>query len=64
MVLNLADSGGFGMVVKDLGGEKVDYTREQHAHHQGVNPVLVPRFSPASHLRDFALSCLEFNLPA
>jgi hypothetical protein len=50
MVLNLADPGNFRMVVKDFGRKEVDLTREQHTHHQGAQPVLVPTFSPPSQL--------------
>ncbi len=64
MVLNLADPGNFGMVVKNFGGEEVDLTREQHAHHQGINPVLVPRFSPTSQLAGHTLSWFGLNPPA
>jgi hypothetical protein len=56
MVLNLADPCRFGMVVKDFGGEKVDFTGEQHTHNQGVNPVLVPIISPVSQRCRLALS--------
>ena len=48
MVLNLADPRNFLMVVKDFGSEEVDFTGEQHAHHQGAHPVLVPTFLRAS----------------
>ncbi len=63
MVLNLADSCGFGMVVKDFGGDEVDFTREQYAHNQGVHPVLVPIISPTSQLYGLALS-LVWTQPA
>ena len=43
-VLNLADPGNFIMVVKDFGRKKVNFTREQHAHHQGAHPMLVSLF--------------------
>ena len=64
MVLNLADPGNFVMVVKNFGREEVDFTREQHAHHQGAHPVLVPKFSPSSQLDGFALSWFGLNLSA
>jgi hypothetical protein len=64
MVLNLADPGNFTMVVKDLGRKEVDFTREQHAHKQGAHPILVPIFSPASHLEGFALTWFGFKLSA
>jgi hypothetical protein len=56
MVLNLANPGNFRVVVKDFGRKEVDFTREQHAHHQGAHPILVPTFSPASQLAGPALS--------
>ena len=56
VVLNLADPGNFVMVVKNFGGEEVDFTRKQHAHHQGVHPVIVPTSSPAPQLYGLALS--------
>ena len=37
------------MVVKDFGSEKVDFTREQQAHNQGMHPELVPIISRAFH---------------
>jgi len=56
LVLKLADPGNFVMVVKNFGRKEVDFTRQQYAHNQGVYPVLVPTFSPASQLDGFALS--------
>jgi hypothetical protein len=50
MVLNLADPHNFFMVVYNLGRKKVNFTREQRAHNQGVKPVLVPIISPALQL--------------
>jgi hypothetical protein len=47
-MLNLTDPGNFGMVVEDFGGEEVEFAGEQHAHHQGVHPILVAIFSPPS----------------
>jgi hypothetical protein len=64
MVLNLADPGNFVMVVEDFGREEVDFTGEQHAHHQRVYPVLMPISSPASQIYGFALFRLEFKLSA
>ena len=64
LVLNLAEPCSFAMLVKDFGRKKVDFTCEQHAHDQGARPVVVPIFSPASHLNDLALSGLVFKLLA
>jgi hypothetical protein len=63
-VLALADPGNFGMVVKDFDREEVNLTREQHAHQEGVNPVLVPIILPAPQRNGRFLSWLGFNLPA
>jgi hypothetical protein len=63
MVLSLADPCNFGMVVKNFGGKKVDFTRQQHAHHQGARPVFAPAFTPASQLDGFALSRFRVRLP-
>jgi hypothetical protein len=38
-VLNLANPGNFRVVVKNFGREEVDFTREQHTHHQGMRPT-------------------------
>ncbi len=62
MVLNLANPGNFVMVVKDFGRKEVDFTREQHPHHQGMHPILVPIFSPPSQLDGSALYRLGFKL--
>jgi hypothetical protein len=43
-VLNLADPCDFRVVVKDFGSKEVDFTGEQHPHHQGAHPVPVPIF--------------------
>jgi hypothetical protein len=56
LVLNLTDPCYFFMVVKYLGGKKVEFTHEQHAHYQGVNPVLLPVSPPTPDLNGFALS--------
>jgi hypothetical protein len=63
-VLNLADPGNLVMVVKDLGSKEVNFTCKQHAHDQGLHPVLVPTFSPPSHLDTFPLSWFGFRLSA
>jgi len=64
LVLNLAEPCSFAMLVKDFGRKKVDFTCEQHAHDQGARPVVVPVFSPESHVDDLALSGLVFKLSA
>jgi hypothetical protein len=38
-VLNLANPGNFQMVVKNFGRKEVNFTCEQHAHHQGIHPT-------------------------
>jgi hypothetical protein len=63
-MFNLADLNHFVVVMKNFGCEKVDFTREQHTHNQGVNPVLVPGFSPTSQLAGPTLSWFGLNLPA
>jgi hypothetical protein len=63
-VLNLAHPGNFVMVVKDLGGEEVDFAREQHAHKQGAHPILVPTFSPVSQFEGLALYWFGLNRSA
>ena len=62
-IIKLADPRNFFMVVKNFGGEKMDFTREQQAHNQGAHPEFLPIFPPASH-SGFALSLFGFNLPA
>jgi hypothetical protein len=48
-VLDLADPCDFFMVVKNFGGEKMDFAREQQAHNQGAHPEFLPIFPPVSH---------------
>ena len=50
LVLNLADPGNLGVVVKNFSSKEVDFSGEQHAHYQGMHPIFVPIFSPASQL--------------
>jgi hypothetical protein len=50
-MLKLADPCNFAMVVKDLGTKEVDFTRQQHAHDQGAQPIIVPILAPAPHLK-------------
>ena len=64
LVLNLAYPCHFAVVMKDLGRKEVDFTREQHAHQQGMHPVIVPTFSPTSQVDGFALFGPEVKLSA
>jgi hypothetical protein len=65
LVIKLADPCNFVVVVEDFSRKEVDFAREQYAHNQGVNPVLVPKYSRTSHLSGFALSYwFGLNLPA
>jgi len=61
-IIKLADPRNFFMVVKNFGGEEMDFAREQQAHNQGAHPEFSPIFPPASQW-GFALtlSGLEFS---
>lgn len=48
-MLQLADPGDFVMVVKNLGAKKMDFTRQQQAHNQGVRPGIMPMISSTCH---------------
>jgi hypothetical protein len=48
MVINLANPDYFRVVVKNFGTKEMHFTRQQHAHHQGLRPILVPIFPAAS----------------
>jgi hypothetical protein len=64
MKLNLAGRCNFTMVVKNFGTKEVDFTRQQHAHNQGAQPMVVTIIAPASHLDGSPFLSLALNFPA
>ena len=61
-MLYLADPRHLGMMMKNFRREEMDFTGEQHAHHKGVNPVVVPRFRPTAQLDLLACSQVGIEL--
>ena len=58
VIIQLAELGNIGVVVKNFGREEVEFTGKQHAHNQRAHPKLMPVFSPVSHVDVFALPLL------
>ena len=59
---HLADPCYFGMVVKNFSRKKVDFPGKQHAHHQGMGPILISMFSSVSQSNRRALSAFDLKL--
>lgn len=62
-VRNLANPGYFGMVVEDFSRKEVNFAGEQHAHDQGMRPILEPVFSSLSQPNRRAPSGFRLKLP-